>query len=296
MLSWTAQFLKSQLLTAVPVPTSDFSHQTVIVTGSNTGLGLEAARRITRLGASKVILAVRTPFKGESAAADIVQSCNVPKSTLEVWKLDMSDYDSIKAFAKRAEGLDRLDAAVLNAGILTNKLEKYNGIESHIAVNVIGSLLLTTLLLPKLRQSARLTGQRGRLTVVGSDTMYIANIVDLEDDGKILDKLNHATIEDMGGRYPLSKMLLFYSLRELARRSPVSDDSNVLITDVTPGLCKSELIRHDLSAVGRTAMSIMSGVLARTTEQGSRTLAHAVSPDLQVEAHGRFLMDCTIYP
>jgi retinol dehydrogenase 12 len=55
--------LYSQLLVKIPEQTSDFTNQTVIVTGSNTGLGLEAARLLLRLNASKVILAVRTISK-----------------------------------------------------------------------------------------------------------------------------------------------------------------------------------------------------------------------------------------
>lgn len=173
MLSWSAQFLKSQLLTTIPYPTSDFTGQTVIVTGSNTGLAFEAANHIVRLGAHKIILGVRTVSKGEAAAQSIVQRCNVPKARVEVWQLDMGDTKSIKTFAKRAEGLERLDAAVLNAGILTNKYATVDGLESHVAVNVVGTMLLACLLLPKLRAAAEQTSLRGRLTIVGSDLMCV---------------------------------------------------------------------------------------------------------------------------
>jgi len=170
-LGWTGGFLKSQLLTSIPKPTATFSGQTVIVTGSNTGLGREAARQIVGLGAAKVIIAVRTVTKGEAAAQDIVKSCGVPKATVEVWQLDMSDPESVKSFAMRASSLKRLDAALLNAGILTSKWDTVGGVESHVAVNVIGALLLTCLLLPIMRQSAAHTGVRGRLSIVGSDMM-----------------------------------------------------------------------------------------------------------------------------
>jgi hypothetical protein len=58
MSSSAAVILFSQLFTSVPKPTDNYASNTVIVTGSNVGLGLEAARHFTRLGASKVILAV----------------------------------------------------------------------------------------------------------------------------------------------------------------------------------------------------------------------------------------------
>ena len=120
--------LYSQLLVKIPEQTSDFTNQTVIVTGSNTGLGLEAARLLLRLNASKVILAVRTISKGEAAAKSIISSCNVPGSRVEVWQLDMSNKDSIIALAKRAAALDRLDAAILNAGVFNFKRNDINGI------------------------------------------------------------------------------------------------------------------------------------------------------------------------
>ncbi|KAK3112547.1 hypothetical protein LTR53_011080 [Teratosphaeriaceae sp. CCFEE 6253] len=170
-LGWTAGFLKSQLLVSIPKPTDDLTGQTILVTGSNTGLGREAARQIVGLGAAKVILAVRTISKGEAAAQDIIHSCNVPPATVEVWQLDMSDPESVKTFAKRTSTLKRLDAAILNAGLLTQKFEAYAGVESHLAVNVIGTLLLMCLLLPVMRRSAAFTGLRGRLSVVGSDIM-----------------------------------------------------------------------------------------------------------------------------
>jgi len=71
-------------------------------TGSNTDLGLEAARHLVRLGATEVLLAVRIISKGGKAAKDNMQSCHVPESTKEVWPLVMSNYDSIMECATRA--------------------------------------------------------------------------------------------------------------------------------------------------------------------------------------------------
>ncbi|KAK5120006.1 hypothetical protein LTR85_007082 [Meristemomyces frigidus] len=294
MLGWTATFVKSQLFTTVPYPTSDFSGQTIIVTGSNTGLGFEASKHVVRLGAAKVILAVRTVSKGDKAAQDIVEACNVPNSTVEVWQLDMSKRDSIIAFAKRANELQRLDAAILNAGILTRKWATYDGVESHIAVNVVGTMLLSTLLLPKMRQCAKQTGLRGRLTIVGSDLMYIATLKELEAEGKIMEKLNDPAESNIGNRYGLSKALVFYSLRELAARSPLTTDSNVIVSVLTPGACKTDIFRDEASAGGKLAMAAGLAVFARTTEVGSRTLVHGIDSDLPMEAHGRFLMDCKL--
>lgn len=155
-------FLYSQLFVRLPYPTADFTGQTVIVTGANTGLGLEAARHFVRLNASLVILAVRTITKGEAAALDITASTGTTKSRIEVWQLDLSSHDSIKAFTSRVNTLDRLDVFVQNAGILTLKFARVEGEESTIAINVTNATLLALSVLPKLRESAAQHGTKGR--------------------------------------------------------------------------------------------------------------------------------------
>lgn len=111
-------FLYSQLLFTPPKPTHNYANQTILVTGSNVGLGLEAARWFVKLGAAKVILAVRSSEKGEEARRSIEASTK-RKGVVEVWSLDLSSYDSVKACAEQAESLERLDVLVENAGIVT---------------------------------------------------------------------------------------------------------------------------------------------------------------------------------
>ena len=114
--------LYSQFFVKLPIPTHSFSGQTIIVTGSNTGLGREAANHIVRLGASQVILAVRNIPKGDDAKKQI-EAATGRKGVVEVWELDLASYASVKAFAQRAEGLQRLDAVLENAGISSHEFE-----------------------------------------------------------------------------------------------------------------------------------------------------------------------------
>ncbi|CAO2654817.1 Nn.00g115500.m01.CDS01 [Neocucurbitaria sp. VM-36] len=288
------QLLKSQLFTGIPYPTSNFSGQTIVITGSNTGLGLEAARHIARLGASKVILAVRTIAKGEAAARDIIASTNAKENVVEVWPLDLSDFDSIKAFGDRVQTLERLDALIQNAGILTRHFELVQGNESHITINVISATLVGLLVLPKLQETSQKFGVRARLSFVGSDLQYIAKYKEGETSGSILEALAKKEGVDMKDRYNVSKLLLLYTVRELAARVPLSKESNVVITKMTPGACQSDLFRDDTGWLEATIQSILMKLVARTTEVGSRTLVHSVKPDLEGNAHGAFLMDCRV--
>lgn len=200
LITYAKIFAYSQFLVKLPYPTSDFTGQTIIVTGANTGLGLEAARHFIRLNATKVIIAVRTVSKGEAAVVEIVRTTQADPSRLEVWPLDLSSYDSIKAFAQRAQSLDRLDAVVQNAGILTQHWKVEEGMESHITVNVISPILLGLLLLPKLRESGKAYDKVGRLSFVGSDLQYLAKFQEKCTDRSLLKALNDKDKTDMGDR------------------------------------------------------------------------------------------------
>jgi NAD(P)-dependent dehydrogenase (short-subunit alcohol dehydrogenase family) len=96
----------------------DCSGKTVIVTGANVGLGKSAAAHFVSLNADKIIIACRSVEKGEAAKAEIIKSVDNAKTTIEVWPLDLSNYDSIRSFVKRANALERLDIVVENAGQL----------------------------------------------------------------------------------------------------------------------------------------------------------------------------------
>ena len=95
-------------------------------------------------------------------------------------------------------------------------------------------------------------------------------------------------------RYPISKLLLYYAVREIAVRSPLSTESNVVITCLTPGYCVSTLLRPPLPWYHRAGNVIALSLLARSTEAGSRALVDGIRPDIGAEAHGRFLQNCRV--
>jgi NAD(P)-dependent dehydrogenase (short-subunit alcohol dehydrogenase family) len=108
--------LSNHLFATLPVPTADLTDHTFLVTGSNTGIGFAAAVHLARLGPAHLILAVRDLKKGEAAKAQILAETGF-SGALDVWELDMADFESVKTFAQRATSLERLDGALLNAGI-----------------------------------------------------------------------------------------------------------------------------------------------------------------------------------
>lgn len=195
-MSWFTSFLYSQLFVTLPKPTKDFSGQTVIVTGSNTGLGFEAARHLSNLKA-RLILAVRNQSKGEAAKRSILASTGRPESSIEVWVLDMQSYDSIKAFCAKANQLPRLDAVLENAGIMSKYFKIVAGHEAVITTNVIGTFLLALGLLPVLKRSAEEYKIQPRLSVVSSDLHFIAKFPQ-RLNGDIFAALNDEKSAELG--------------------------------------------------------------------------------------------------
>ncbi|OTA34543.1 hypothetical protein BTJ68_06686 [Hortaea werneckii EXF-2000] len=212
-------FFYSQFFITPPSPTHDCSGQTIIVTGSNTGLGKEAVRHFVRLNAEKVIIACRTTAKGEAAKQDIEASTG-RKGVVDVWPLDLTDYESVKAFAQRAKGLVRLDVALLNAGINTPDFTTVAGNESTITVNVVSTFLLALLLLPKLQESGNRVNTIPTLTVVSSEMHFVTSFPE-RTSPTIFKTLNEPEEARMPERYALSKLLEVLACREIARNHPV---------------------------------------------------------------------------
>ncbi|KNG52499.1 nad(P)-binding protein [Stemphylium lycopersici] len=265
-------FLKSQLFYTPKVPEPQtFAGKTVIVTGANTGLGLEATRHFVRCGAASVIIACRTLSKGEAAKLDIekTEKCS---GVIQVWELDLSSYASVQAFAKRCETLPRLDICVENAGIASGKFSRAEGHEAHITVNVISTFLLALLLLPIMRKSAAKTGVTPYLTIVTSEVHHWTQLPQKKEPS-IFAALDDEKIADMADRYNVSKLLEILALRYMTRVL-MKDRSKypVVINCVTPGLCKSDLVK-DMGM----APVVFKKLLGRTVEVGSRTLVNAAS-------------------
>ncbi|KXG54271.1 Short-chain dehydrogenase/reductase SDR [Penicillium griseofulvum] len=273
-------FLYSQFFVTPTYPTQSFADQTVLVTGANVGLGLEAARHITRLGAARVILGVRNVAAGKEAKEDIEKSTG-RSGVCEVWEVDLASHASVLAFGKRISQLPKLDAAILNAAIATQEFSISEGYERSITVNVINTLLLGLLLLPTLKATRQKNPSRTpRLAFVVSEVHAWVNLPEWKED-EPMKFVSDKTNTKMADRYPLSKLLEVLLVQELAGRVRGSE---VIINMINPGFCHSQLGRE----MG-FGFKVYQMVLARSTEVGSRTLVAGVTAGL--ESHGAYMTD-----
>jgi NAD(P)-dependent dehydrogenase (short-subunit alcohol dehydrogenase family) len=134
----------------------DMSGKTVVVTGCNSGIGLETMRVLALRGAH-VIGTARTLERGQEACASVQG-----KATPIV--LELSDFDSVVACAAQIRALDTpIDVLICNAGMLLNELQQVRGLEIQFVVNHLGHFILTNRVLDLVTAAPQ-----GRVVVVGS--------------------------------------------------------------------------------------------------------------------------------
>lgn len=127
----------------------DQSGRTVVITGGNSGIGLEAARALADKGA-RVIIASRDPARATAAAQDL--RAENPGAAVETAVLELSSLASVRACAADLDRrCERLDVLINNAGVMgIPRRETEDGFETQLATNHFGHFALTALLFDKL--------------------------------------------------------------------------------------------------------------------------------------------------
>jgi len=131
---------------------SDMSGKTVVVTGGNSGIGLETAAALAGMGA-RVLLTARSSDRGRTAVAQIVD--RTPDAKVQLVVFDLADLSSVRrGAAEILEQAPRVDVLVNNAGlVLSERKVTTDGYEATFAINHLGPFLLTNLLLDRIRAS-----------------------------------------------------------------------------------------------------------------------------------------------
>ena len=144
-----------------------------LVTGASSGLGIATAEGLAALGA-EVVLVVRDTDKAARVVRQI-QGRN-PLARLDVRRCDVSDLDDVRRFADEVSG--HVDVLVHNAGAMPpERTESPQGHELTMALHVLGPVLMTDLLVDRMRG--------GRVVLVTSGGMYAQRLRD--DDPEYLD-------------------------------------------------------------------------------------------------------------
>lgn len=112
--------IRKQAKAQLPTPTASFKGKTVLITGANGGFGAAAAQIIADHEVDTLILACRDIAKGEAVKKTIEETTKTEPKIL-VWTLDLTSFESVRKFGKRAATLESLDAVILNAAMFNPK-------------------------------------------------------------------------------------------------------------------------------------------------------------------------------
>lgn len=227
--------------------------RTVIVTGGNTGLGFHAATRLAADPSWRVVLACRDTARGGEAAEKIALATG--NAAVEARVLDLGSLASVRAFTDGLAASDRppLAALLCNAGlqVVRGLTLTVDGFETTFAVNHLGHLYLTELLLPR-------CAGRARVVFVSSGTHDPAQRTGMPApelrSAAALARPDAADFRDPGlaGRraYTTSKLCNVLTAYELSRRLAASG-RDVLVNAFDPGLMPGSGLARDYGALSR---------------------------------------------
>ncbi|VEL07210.1 unnamed protein product [Protopolystoma xenopodis] len=264
----------------------------VVVTGANTGIGLETVKELAMRGAT-VIMACRNETKALAACDSILnelgESSFVPSlphltpikrnqvcllisnhSKLVPMVLDLASFDSIRSFCENfISQYPKLDILINNAGIdipLGGLME--NKIEINLGVNHLGHFLLTNLLLSSLKAA-----DSPRVIVVSSRMHYYTKI-----------SVDDLTTKKIIGSYSRSKLANVMFAREFAER--FTKNLGIIAVSLHPGLVRTEIFRHQWFS-----LDFLPDFLIKTPNQGCQTTLYCALEDV---FSGGYYSDCSL--
>lgn len=161
-MAWTPKALTSQ------------AGKTFVVTGANSGLGLETSRLLALAG-GRVVMACRSPDKAEAALADVLRAA--PGADVSLVRLDLASLASIaEAAAEVAAHHPRIDALINNAGIMAiPRTLTADGFEMQLGTNHLGHFAWTRHLWPQV------VAAHGRVVTVSSNAHRLRARIDFDD-------------------------------------------------------------------------------------------------------------------
>lgn len=250
--------------------------KTVIVTGSNSGIGKETAKELARRGA-RVILACRNLERADDAAREIFLETG---RKVVCKKLDLSSFKSVRAFADEVVRTEpRLDVLVNNAGVfLTETTFTEDGHETVLQSNYLGHFLLTLLLTDLLKKSAP-----SRVVNLTSILHHLGTTFRLEDQANG----THLWMSSLLV-YSNSKIAMIAFTRTLAAKLK---PHGVTVNAVNPGAVNTTIANKEsfLAWIGRRLFDLFG----KSPWEGAQTSVYAAVEESLGQVTGRCFSECT---
>lgn len=269
--------------------TVDLSGQNIVITGANTGLGLESAVKLAALNANVNILC-RNKEKAEKAVKEIIERSG--NSKVEAFECDLADLNSVdkcvatmKADGQLSKG--GIDVLMLNAGVMAipEREVTAQNFEKHMGINHLAHFALTAKLFPMVKASK----SGGRVVVVSSSAHLLGKL----DRRDLL--LSKEGAYQPWPAYGNSKLANILFVRALAAR--LEAKSSVVTTVCHPGACRTELGRYifDPESIPKFLYPVLGVVgspllyLTKSSYMGSQTQTFlSASRSLSTRDNGKF--------
>jgi WW domain-containing oxidoreductase len=248
--------------------------KTILVTGCNSGLGLETMRVLAARGAH-VIGAARTEAKANEAAA------TVTGKTTGV-ACELSDPASVRACVEAVKQMAPLDAIVANAGIMAlPKLNQSHGYELQFFTNHIGHFILVTGLLDRLTEDSR-------VVMLSSAAHQMAPVGGIQFDNLSGEREYKGWVA-----YGQSKIANLLFAKELSRRFA---GTRKTANAIHPGVIATNLGRHlGMSSLVASAVWGLGNLLfLKTIPQGAATQCYVAANPKAATISGEYWADCNV--
>ena len=283
----------------------DLTDQVYIVTGANSGCGLETSRQLCKQNAT-VILACRNKSKGEEAAKDINDGNGNGNKAIFLTTLDLSSLDSVYEFCTTFQNTyKRLDGLITNAGVMacpyaTTK----DGFEWQFGCNHLSHFALMNTLTPLLIDTSKKYQKPSRFVALSSVAATVSTMrpdtpanIDFED---IMWKTR---TYDEGQAYAQSKLANYLHAYEASKRYKSTE---LLCTSVHPGWVYSPLDQHVFKKLIGDGM--IANVIGKVFRQlflwkgdmimpvdGAQTTLHCLLENSEKIQNGEFYSQFGIY-
>lgn len=251
----------------------DLKGKTFVVTGINSGLGLETAR-VLALRGGRVFGTARTVEKANAALAPFAGAVG--------FACELADPASVRksvAAIHTALNGGKIDALICNAGIMAlPKNEQAFGVDLQFFTNHIGHFIFVEGLLTDLADD-------GRVVMLSSSAHNMAPKGGIE-----FDNLSGARDYAAWKQYGQSKIANLLFAKELARRF---EGTKKVANAVHPGVIQTNLGRH-MGPVANFFFGLSDKIVLKNVAQGAATSCYvAVHPD-GAKVSGKYFADCNV--
>ncbi|XP_056007617.1 retinol dehydrogenase 11-like isoform X2 [Ostrea edulis] len=270
----------------------------IIITGANSGIGFEAARKLCEAG-NDVILACRSEENGKAAVERILEGN--PNALATFLQLDVADLASVRKFVEDFHNLGKkLHVLVNNAGLFLRQDDRVrqftkDNFELTMGTNYLGPFLLTHLLLDDLKKTGSESGD-SRIVMVTSSLHDLNNRMNRDLDKLDMENFFMEKEGSFSGNqaYKNSKVALVMFMYSLARKL---EGTGVAVNSMCPGFIPdTQLSRHASSAKRFMLKYLISPLLrvakvTRTTDHGSKMIVELSVNEKYKDVSGKYLVD-----